>query len=74
MLADQLQAFGDIHEHAGFAAFQAMVASYSFRPDYYNANRDKLLGPGGVWGSLSVESPPTFDSFRPARDMIFVPT
>jgi pimeloyl-ACP methyl ester carboxylesterase len=52
MLADQLRAFGDIHQGAGFAAFQSMVASFSFRPDYYNANRDKLLGPGGVWGIL----------------------
>ena len=52
MLADQLQAFGDLHANAGFAAFQSMVASFSFRPDYYNFNRDKLLGPGGVWGIL----------------------
>ena len=52
MLADQLQAFGDLHANAGFAAFQSMVASFSFRPDYYNVNRDKLLGPGGVWGIL----------------------
>ncbi len=52
MLSDQLRAFGDMHENAGFLAFQAMVASYSFRPDYYNANREKLLGPGGVWGAL----------------------
>ena len=52
MLTDQLTAFGDIHKHAGFHAFQAMVASYSFRPDYYNANRGKLLGSGGVWGNL----------------------
>ena len=49
MLSDHLQAFGDIHEHAGFHAFQSMVASLSFQPDYYNANREKLLGSGGVW-------------------------
>ena len=52
MLSDHLQAFGDIHEHAGFHAFQSMVASLSFKPDYYNANREKLLGSGGVWGAL----------------------
>ncbi len=57
MLSDQLQSFGDIHEHAGFSAFQSMVASYSFRPDYYNANREKLMGPGGVWGSLEGRIP-----------------
>ena len=52
MLSDHLQAFGDIHQHAGFHAFQSMVASLSFKPDYYNANREKLLGSGGVWGAL----------------------
>jgi|TARA_B110000503_G_scaffold9627_1_gene13071 3-oxoadipate enol-lactonase len=57
MLADQLQAFGDMHEHAGFAAFQSMVAAYSFRPDYYNANRHKLLGSDGVWGNLEGRLP-----------------
>ena len=57
MLSDQLQSFGDINEHAGFTAFQAMVASYSFRPDYYNAHREKLMGPGGVWGSLEGRVP-----------------
>jgi pimeloyl-ACP methyl ester carboxylesterase len=52
MLADQLRAFGDMHANAGFSAFQSMVASFSFRPDYYNLNREKLLGTGGVWGIL----------------------
>ena len=52
MLTDQLNAFGNMHRHAGFLEFQSLVASYSFRPDYYNANRDKLLGHGGVWGNL----------------------
>ncbi len=41
-----------MHEHAGFLAFQEFVAVYSFRPDYYNENREKLLGRGGVWGIL----------------------
>jgi pimeloyl-ACP methyl ester carboxylesterase len=42
-----------MHEHAGFLAFQELVSVYSFRPDYYNANREKLLGPNGVWGQLN---------------------
>ena len=33
------------------------VASYSFRPDYYNAYRDKLLGSEGVWGNLEGRIP-----------------
>ena len=41
-----------MHEKAGFLAFQELVAVYSFRPDYYVANRQKLLGSGGVWGIL----------------------
>jgi pimeloyl-ACP methyl ester carboxylesterase len=57
MLSDQLTAFGDMHEHAGFHAFQSMVASLSFRPEYYNANRAKLLGSGGVWGALEGRIP-----------------
>ncbi|MEM8982739.1 MAG: alpha/beta hydrolase [Pseudomonadota bacterium] len=52
-LTDILNGFGAIHEHAGFAAFQEMVAAMSFRPDYYEEKRDVLLGPDGVWGALN---------------------
>lgn len=52
-LTDQLNALGTMHKHAGFLAFQELVAVYSFRPDYYNENREKLLGTGGVWGNLN---------------------
>ena len=52
-LRDQLNALGTMHEQAGWAAFQELVAVYSFRPDYYIQNRDKLLGPNGVWGILN---------------------
>jgi|TARA_B110000444_G_scaffold254842_1_gene288055 3-oxoadipate enol-lactonase len=51
-LRDQLNGLRTVHEKAGFHAFQELVAVYSFRPDYYIANRDKLLGSGKVWGSL----------------------
>ncbi|MDJ0655641.1 MAG: alpha/beta hydrolase [Xanthomonadales bacterium] len=52
-LKDMLNALANMHEHAGFLAFQELVAVYSFRPDYYIENRDKLLGPDGVWGNLN---------------------
>lgn len=52
-LTDQLNALGNMHKHAGFLAFQELVAVYSFRPEYYNENREKLLGYGGVWGNLN---------------------
>ncbi len=52
-LRDQLLGLGRMHEHAGFAAFQELVTVLSFRPDYYNENRERLLGPDGVWGKLS---------------------
>ena len=51
-LRDQLNALATMHEKAGFLAFQELVAVYSFRPDYYITNRQKLLGSGGVWGIL----------------------
>ncbi|MFK8016910.1 MAG: alpha/beta fold hydrolase [Gammaproteobacteria bacterium] len=53
VLTDQLNAMGNMHRHAGFLAFQELVAVWSFRADYYNENREKLLGTGGVWGSLN---------------------
>lgn len=53
VLTDQLKAFGNMHRHAGFLPFQELVAVWSFRPDYYEANREKLLGVDGVWGALN---------------------
>lgn len=51
-LADQLELFRDIHRDSGFDAFRRHVCVMSFRPDFYNANRDRLLGPGGPWQEL----------------------
>ena len=48
-----VNALGRMHEHAGFLAFQELVSCLSFRPDYYELNREKLLGPDGVWGQLN---------------------
>ncbi len=52
-LHDQLVLFSEIHRDAGFYAFQKLVTVMSFLPDYYNANKDKLLGPEGGWKELN---------------------
>lgn len=51
-LADQLELFRDVHLQMGFEAFQKLVCTLSFTPDYYVANRDKLIGEQGPWGEL----------------------
>ena len=52
-LYDQLTLFAEIHRDAGFWAFQKLVTVMSFLPEYYNANKDKLLGPSGGWKELN---------------------
>jgi 3-oxoadipate enol-lactonase len=52
-LRDQLEMFRWIHRDCGFLAFQQAVTLLSFTPDYYNANKDKLLGPDGGWKELN---------------------
>ncbi len=52
-LADQLELFGDIHRDSGFFCFQKHVCVMSFLPEFYNANRDRLLGPEGPWRELN---------------------
>ncbi len=52
-LRDQLELFRDVHRELGFAAFQKFVTVMSFLPDYYNENKDKLLGPEGGWKELN---------------------
>jgi 3-oxoadipate enol-lactonase len=52
-LRDQLELFRDIHRDSGWLAFQRHVCVMSFRPDYYNANRERLLGPAGPWRELN---------------------
>jgi pimeloyl-ACP methyl ester carboxylesterase len=49
--------FRDIHRDSGFLAFQKHVCLMSFLPDYYNANRDRLLGPQGPWSELNGRYP-----------------
>jgi len=52
VLADQLRLFDDVHRDMGFAAFQVLAASYSFDGEFYNRNRERLLGPDGTWSDL----------------------
>lgn len=52
-LRDQLEMFRWLHRDAGFLAFQKIVTLMSFTPEYYIANRDKLLGPTGGWKELN---------------------
>lgn len=56
-LYGQLEMFRDIHRDSGFPAFQKHVCLMSFLPDYYNANREKLLGPQGPWSELNGRYP-----------------
>lgn len=51
-LADQLTLFRDIHRDCGFLTFQKHVCVMSFLPEYYNAHRERLLGPDGPWHEL----------------------
>ena len=56
-LYGQLEMFRDIHRDSGFFGFQKHVCLMSFLPDYYNANRDRLLGPQGPWSELNGRYP-----------------
>ena len=51
-LYDQLKLFRDVHRDSGFFTFQEKVSIYSFLPEYYNENKDKLLGPNAGWKEL----------------------
>jgi 3-oxoadipate enol-lactonase len=75
-LRDQLEMFRWIHRDAGFFAFQKAVTLLSFTAEYYNANKDKLLGPNGGWKELNgrfeahsrlIDACVNFDSKEPAR-------
>lgn len=49
---DQIEGLRQAHMQAGFDSFQLLVASFSFTEEFYNDNRDRLIGPGGAWGAL----------------------
>ena len=52
IFTDQMQLFLDIHQKIGWEAFQLYAAAYSFEPDYYEANRSRLIHPEGPWSDL----------------------
>ena len=52
-LRDQLEMFRWVHRELGFAYFQKAVTLLSFDAEFYNANRDRLLGPQGGWKELN---------------------
>lgn len=52
-LRDQLEMFRWMHRELGFLRFQEVVSLLSFDADYYNANRERLLGPQGGWKELN---------------------
>ena len=56
-LTDVLVLFREVHRHLGFEAFQTMAASLSFDPEFYDANRSRLLGAKGAWGELRGRLP-----------------
>ncbi len=53
IMVDQLNTMVDVHEKMGWDEFQKLAASYSFNGDFYNANRDRLLGVNGTWPDLN---------------------
>ena len=53
IFTDQLEGFRRAHLEAGFETFQLLVASFSFTADFYNAARDRLIGPDGAWKDLA---------------------
>ncbi|MDX2144043.1 MAG: alpha/beta hydrolase [Rhodospirillaceae bacterium] len=50
---DQIDSFRAVHRDAGWATFQRLVCVMSFRPDFYNENHHRLLGPNGPWRELN---------------------
>ena len=52
-LYDQLKLFRDVHRDSGFLTFQEKVSIYSFLPEYYNENKEKLLGENAGWKELN---------------------
>ncbi len=53
IMVDQLNTMVDVHEKMGWDEFQKLAASYSFNGNFYNANRDRLLGVNGTWPDLN---------------------
>ena len=51
-LSDQIESLRTVHREIGFAAFQRLTAAFSFATEFYDANRDRILGERGAWSDL----------------------
>lgn len=51
-MTDQLLTMADVHQQLGFAAFQRLVAAFSFDAAFYEEFRDRILGDTGAWSDL----------------------
>ena len=51
-MTDQLETMVDVHAAMGFAAFQRLVAAFSFDAAFYEQFRDRILGDDGAWADL----------------------
>ena len=49
----QIEMFEEVHRLAGWEAFQKLVCVMSFKPEFWNANWERLLGPQGPWNELN---------------------
>ncbi|MFO1190336.1 MAG: alpha/beta hydrolase [Alphaproteobacteria bacterium] len=52
VLHDQIEGLRRAFISGGFEVFQILAASLSFAPEFYNDNRDQLIGPQGAWSDL----------------------
>ena len=48
----QMRLWQQVHHDLGFDAFQEMVVQQAFSAEFYNAKKDRLLGPEGGWSDL----------------------
>ncbi len=51
-LYDQLEMLRHVHRALGWQAFQQLVVTLSFLPEFYNEHKSRLLGPEGPWKEL----------------------
>jgi 3-oxoadipate enol-lactonase len=54
---DQMRALADSHREVSFWKFQQETVMLSFDRAFYNANRERLLGPNGGWRELRDNFP-----------------
>ena len=50
---DQIEMLRSVHRDMGWEAFQKLVCVLSLEPEFYLANRDRVLGPQGPWREVN---------------------